>query len=362
MDGRQAAELLREQLPHLKGRSPLYGQLVAGLAGATERGFDGGVVPRLLTVEGPSGVAETRVLLLAALHHAALVDPTLPHAAWFQTADPDRPARGADEGAPAALALAYLVEHEDEVSSFLGTHRLQTNEVGRIAALLPGVLRAAGHGLPLRLLELGTSAGLNLRLDRYRVRYANGPSWGPTGGPVLDSRAEGRAPRTLGPPTFAVAERRGVDLNPLDPTDPDDVRLLHAFVWADERERHDRLHAAIDVARSVPAAVDRGDLVAWAGEHGRPQDGTTTVLFHSQVRHLLDRDATADLADTVETCLRAATRDAPFVYLGFERPRGVPDDGTSWPELTLAASDGSGPPAWSTVLAADWHGRWVRWF
>lgn len=362
MDGPAAAELLRGQLPHLRGRSALYERLVAGLAGAAERGFDGGVLPRLLTLPGPSGPDEAALLVLAALHHAALLDRSLPHAAWYPTADPDRPARRAEDGAPAALALAHLVEHEDDVRAFVSGRRLQTNEVGRIAALLPGVLVAAGSGMPVRLLELGTSAGLNLRLDRYRVRYANGPSWGPTGGPVLDSRAEGRVPRTLTPPTFEVAERRGVDLAPLDPEDPADVRLLHAFLWADERDRHDRLHAAIDVARTVPATVDRGDLVTWAAEHGRPREGTVTVLFHSQVRHLLDRDDTATLADEVETSLRSATADAPFVYLGFERPRGVPGDAPAWPELTVATGDGSGPPRWSTLVSADWHGRWVRWF
>lgn len=362
MDGPAAAEALRAQLPHLKGRSPLYERLVAGLAGAAERGFDGGVVGRLLDLPGPVTVAEARLLLLAALHHAALTDPSLPHAAWFPTAVPDDEARPPDSGAPAALALAYLVEHEAEVAGFLTRRRLQTNEIGRVAALLPGVLRAAGWGLPLRLLELGTSAGLNLRLERYRVRYANGPGWGPTGGPVLDSRAEGRVPRTLAPPTVTVAERRGVDLAPLDPGDPGDVRLLHAFVWADERDRHERLHAALDVARTVPAEVDRGDLVAWADRHAGPREGTVTVLFHSQVRHLLSREATAALADVTESALRAATPGAPFVTLSFERPRGMPDDGPAWPELVVGRADGTGPPAWSTVLTADWHGRWVRWF
>lgn len=361
MDGAAAAEVLREQIRHVRGRSPLYERLLAGLAGAAERGFDGGVVARLLTASPSTGLAEARQLLLAALHDAALRDPTLPHAAWFPTSARERH-RAVEEGAPGALALAYLVEHEDEVAEFLRTTRLQTNEVGRFAALLPGFLVAGGFGLPLRLLELGTSAGLHLRFDRYHVRYLGGPSWGPVGGPEVESRAEGVIPRTLTPPTVDIAERRGVDLNPLDPSDPDDSRLLRSFVWADELDRHDRLDRALAVARSTPAQLDRDDLVAWADRHAHAVEGTTTVLFHSQVRHLLDPASVSRLGDVTERALRSATPDAPFVSFGFEAPRGVPDDGSNWPELVVGVGDGSGPPIWHTLLSADWHGRWVRWF
>ncbi len=362
MDGAVVASTLRAQIPHVKGRSLLYERLLAGLAGAAERGFDGGVIGRLLVTAGPADRREARLLLLAALHHAALADPSLPHAAWYPTARPDDTTRLPSDGAPGALALAYLVEHEDRVAEFMANQRLQTNEIGRCAALLPAFLRAGSFGLPLRMLELGTSAGLNLRFDRYRYRYSGGPDWGPTGGPTLPSRAEGRIPRSLTPPTLQVADRRGVDLHPLDIHDDEDVRLLHAFVWADEHDRHAYLHEAVEVARSTPATLDRGDLVTWAAEHGAPVPGRATVLFHSQVRHLLDDTAVVHLEDTVDGLLRRASPDAPIVYAAFEAPRGVPDDGSNWPELTVAVADGNGPPSWSTVLSADWHGRWVRWF
>lgn len=358
--GAPVAEMLRGLLPQVRGRSPLYERLLAGFAGAAERGFDGGALGRLLDTGLPDRQAEARLLVLAALHHAALEDPALAHAAWFPTAVGDR-ARPADDGAPAALSLAWIVEHEAEVATFLAGRHVQTNEIGRCAALLPGMLRAGGFGLPLRLLELGTSAGLHLRLDRYQVRFAGGPRWGPTGGPQLDSRAEGVVPTSLAPPSLEVTERRGVDLAPLDVTDPDDLRLLSSFVWPDERDSHARLAEAVEVARATPARIDRGDLVTWARTMAAPQPATTTVLFHSQVRHLLDATAVAELGDVVERALRSAGPDSPFVYVSFEPPRGVPDDGSNWPELTVAVADGSGPPHWATVLSADWHGRWVRW-
>lgn len=355
MDGARAAEILRQQADHVRGRSPLYERLLAGLAGATERGFDGGVIPRLLE-RSDRTLQESRLLILAALHHAALRDPSLPHAAWFPTAVED--ARPPDEGAPGALALAYLVEHETTVTDFLHRNRLQTNEIGRCVGLLPGVLEAAAFGQPLRLLEVGASAGLNLRLDRYRYHYRGGPTWGPVGGPELETAAEGAVPTTLVPPSIEIAQRRGVDLHPIDPTSEEGARLLTSFVWPDEHDRHQRLGEAIDVARATPAELDAGDLADWTERHARPEDGVTTVLFHSIVAYMLD-DATADrFGEAVERALREATGDAPFAYLKLEEPQGV----ASPPELTLATGDGTGPPQRRTVLTCDWHGRWVDWW
>lgn len=355
MDAARAAEVLREQAEHVRGRSALYERLLAGLAGAAERRFDGGVIPRLLDVPGRT-VQESRLLLVAALHHAALEDPSLPHAAWFPTAVDDP--RPADEGAPGALALAYLVEHEERVTAFVEANRLQTNEVGRCVGLLPGMVAAASFGMPLRLLEVGASAGLNLRFDRYRYRYLGGPTWGPAGGPVLETAAEGSVPTTLVPPTVEVSERRGVDLHPIDPTTIEGARLLTSFVWPDEHDRHRRLREALEVARATPARLDGGDLVDWTAEHAHPVEGATTVLFHSLVAYMLDVETENRFEDTVERSLREATAQAPFAYLRLEEPRGV----TSAPELTLSIGDGSGPPQRRTILTCDWHGRWVRWW
>jgi hypothetical protein len=356
LDAAAAADLLRAHIPLVRGRSALSERLLAGLAGATERGFDGGVLPRLLGAAPGRDAGEVLLLVLAALHHSALVDPELPHAAWYPTAvDEPRPP---DEGAPAALALAFLVEREAEVGAFVAEHRLQTNEVGRCAALLPGLLTVAERGLPLRVLEVGTAAGLNLRFDRYRYRYVGGPTWGHRGGPELESTARGAVPDALVPPSVDVIDRRGVDLQPIDPTDPDGARLLRSFVWADDHERHARLERAITIAGASPASLDRGDLVAWMEEHLVPTEGCATVLIQSLVAHQLDADTAWGAERTAERALRAATADAPVATVRLEPPPGISAD----PELAVTICDGSGPPRRTTVLTADEHGKWVRWW
>src|SRR5262249_46295389 len=141
---------------------------------------------------------------------------------------------------------------------------VQTNEVGRSAALLGGFLAVARETRrPLALLELGASGGLNLRWDRFRYD-ADGTCWGDPKSPVrIACTFRGRLP----PRDVAarVVTRRGCDAAPLDPTTDDGARTLDSYVWADQTERHALLRAAIDLARRVPAPVDAADAAAWIG-------------------------------------------------------------------------------------------------
>ena len=83
--------------------------------------------------------------------------------------------------APSALSgewddfAAALAAHEASLARFVREQGVQTNETQRCVALVPAFLTvAAASGLPLDLIELGPSAGLNLVFDRYGYRYAEG--------------------------------------------------------------------------------------------------------------------------------------------------------------------------------------------
>ena len=130
-----------------------------------------------------------------------------------------------------------LVEDADAIRALLD-RPVQTNEVGRCAALLPGFFAIAQvTGLPLRLLEVGASGGLNLRWDRYRYE-ADEFAWGEPGSPVrIAFRLEGEVPPA---PAVEIAERRGCDPRPVDPSTEEGRLTLLSFVWADQDKRLDR--------------------------------------------------------------------------------------------------------------------------
>jgi hypothetical protein len=229
---------------------------------------------------------------------------------------------------------------------------VQTNEVGRSAALLGAFLwEARETGLPLRLLEIGASAGLNLRWDCYRYE-GEGWSWGDPGSPVVlrDRFADGRPPVEVRP---GVVLRRGCDPAPLDPTTDEGRLALTSYVWSDQRDRLELLRRAIEVARRVPAVVERASARAWLErELAEPEPGTATVVFHSVVMQYLDPDDREAVRDVVTAAGARATADAPIARVSMEH-------GGEEAEIRLRRWPG---PDGSVVLATTgFHGRGIRW-
>src|SRR5262249_38169107 len=155
------------------------------------------------------------------------------------------------------------------------------NEVGRSAALVPGFLTvAAATGLPLRLLEVGSSAGLNLRVDGYWYEQ-RGASWGDpdSGVRFVDLWPDASPPLSV---AGTIADRRGCDRDPIDATDPESTARLLSYVWPDQTDRFAMLRAALDVARRTPVTIDQVSVDDWLpAQLAEPVPGVATVVFHS---------------------------------------------------------------------------------
>jgi hypothetical protein len=245
---------------------------------------------------------------------------------------------------------AFVIAHRNELRELMSTRSTQTNEPGRCAALVP-LLAALPQ--PLALLELGAAAGLCLLPDRFGYDYG-GRRVGPADPPVVfpcDLRGPVPVPEAL--PT--VAWRHGIDLNPLDPTDPDTVAWLTALVWAGHDDREERLRQALRVASVDPPPVAAGDLLEEsAGLMELAPEGTTLVVFHSAVMPYLAPEDRSRLVELVS--------GIPGVWISFEG-RGV------LPEVDARLPGGSGPEGGVFVLARDGepvalanpHGRWLQW-
>jgi hypothetical protein len=223
-----------------------------------------------------------------------------------------------------------LRRNATELRELLGLP-VQTNEVGRCAALIFGFgTVAAQTELPLRLLEPGASAGLNLRWDRFRYE-ASGFSWGPEGSPVaLQLQLEGKPPPSL-PAQIEVVERRGCDASPLDPTTPEGRLTLLTYIWPDQLERIARMRGALEVAAAEPVELDNEPAAAWAKRMlAEPAPGRATVLYHSIVSQYLSDEERADLFETIRAAGEHATAEAPLAWLRME-----PADDRANLDLTL---------------------------
>ncbi|WP_153452418.1 DUF2332 domain-containing protein, partial [Streptomyces smaragdinus] len=203
----------------------------------------------------------------------------------------------------------------------------QTNEVGRSNALLAGLLDAvAHHPLPVRLLELGASAGLNLRAEAFRYE-SDGFAWGPPDSPVrLTDAWRGTPPAWLtqaaaAHPSLRVTERRGCDLTPIDPLTEAGALALRSYVWPDQSARHARLSGALTLAGTLPARVERtGAADFLAGVAVEP--GVLTVVWHSVMRQYVPRGEWEAVSGELERLAAASSATAPFAYVSLE-PRRV---------------------------------------
>lgn len=237
-----------------------------------------------------------------------------------------------------------------EVREVMLARSTQTNEPGRCAVLLP-LLAALPQ--PLALLEVGTSAGLCLYPDKYSYRYGDHPRLDPRDGPspaVLDCATTGPVPIPAELPH--VVWRAGIDLNPLDVTDPDDVRWLNALIWPEHDHRRARLSAAVEIARAEPPHLVTGDLTEKLTELAAtaPKD-TTLVIFHSSVLWYLDAASRAAFFATVRGLdARWIANESPDVLAVTAPPS--PEPGRA---LSLVTLD-SEPVAYAAA-----HGQSVHW-
>ena len=252
--------------------SPLYGSLLD--AAADDLVKEGPVWELLRGFESEAESTAIALRMMGAVHRLVL-DDTLPELA------PHYPSTGGDGDPKAAWPLfrLALLEHRDAMRAMV-QQGCQTNEVGRSAALVGGFLEVSHRaGLPLRILEIGASAGLNLAWDRYRYESADG-AWGDRASPVVFAHSF-EVPPPLNR-SAEVVERKGCDLNPIDPTSEDGALTLRSFVWADQLSRLALLDGAIEVARQVPVEVERANAADFLErELAQPRPDIATVVFHS---------------------------------------------------------------------------------
>jgi hypothetical protein len=199
-------------------------------------------------------------LLYAALHDLVLSHPEEALGRWYPTVT----GSPVPDGDPAADLRAFCAQHESNLRRIVATRSTQTNEVNRCAALVPafGLIQREVQR-PLGIMELGASAGLNLLFDSFHYDYGAAGTLGDAASPVrLSTKCEGPN-RPPVPASLPVAGRRiGIDLEPIDVLDAAATRWLQACLFADQLDRLGRLRAALDVARTDPPELRRGDFVA----------------------------------------------------------------------------------------------------
>ncbi|MEP4198408.1 MAG: DUF2332 family protein [Aliishimia sp.] len=247
--------------------------------------------------------------------------------------------------------LDALIAHDIFLTEWIDSAP-QTNELRRSAALIPAAMIVAQRfELPFWVSELGASGGLNLMWDQFALEAED---WrvGNTD-PAVTLRPEWTGPAPIGGRPV-VSGRRGVDLNPLDPTHPDDLLRLTAYLWADQPYRLDMTRAA---AGAVAAPVDKADAVDWLESRlAAAPKGHAHLIQNTVAWQYFPPQQQARGRKMIEDVGAKASTDAPLAWLQLENDGDR--DGLGGGAITLQMWPGG------DILhlgRADFHGRWVKW-
>jgi hypothetical protein len=257
------------------------------------------------------------------------------------------PPHQADDASLWNAVSATLVSDADHVHAWLDSAP-QTNEVRRSSVLIAvGRLLAERFNLPIRTSELGASGGLNLHWDSYAMT-AGGQTFGHhTPALTLTTEWSGSLPSTTQP---KIVARAGVDLNPLDPRDPDHALRLQAYLWPDQPERLSLTRAAIKAAKTP---VTQGDAIDWLAQQLSHEPGTLHLIYSTVAWQYFPANKQAEGADIIEVAGAMALDDTPLAWFGMEN-----DGNGNGAALTLRLWPGD---LRFDLGRADFHGRWVAW-
>lgn len=231
----------------------------------------------------------------------------------------------------------------------------QTNEAGRSAGLMTGILHLARRfGPAVEVLEIGSSAGMNLLIDRFRFDLG-GVAVGPADSPVL-IKPEWRGPPPPDAP-LAIRSVRGVDIQPLDATDPAQADRLMSYIWVENDARQARMAACIAMIREQPVALSGGDAADWVEAQllTGQAPGTTRVLMHSVVWQYLPQSGRDRIAAAMAAAGAKATAERRLGWVMMEPNRDLHRH-----EVRVQGWDGQGEAPMELVALAHAHGTWIQ--
>ncbi|WP_329256372.1 DUF2332 domain-containing protein [Actinoallomurus sp. NBC_01490] len=258
-------------------------------------------------------------LLFASVHYLLLRDPAQELAAWYPSTG-----RGPAAGDPGPAFTAFCLSRREEIIELMRRRLVQTNVVKRSVLLRLGMTVVASMtDEPVTLIEVGSSAGVHLRFDDYRYEIG-GRTWGRASSPVVvaaEWRGDG-APPDLGP-LPAIADRVGIDLNPIDAGDPDERLWLRALIWPENLAQATLQDEALRAVAANPPRTYAGDAVDLLPEvAAEVPRGAPIVIFHSATR----LHVAAERREAFDAAIAGAGREHDLFHLSFEGARDLGTD------------------------------------
>ncbi|MFE2943342.1 DUF2332 domain-containing protein [Streptomyces sp. NPDC059255] len=289
-------------------------------------------------------------LLLGAIHH--LVRRSVPHPlSTYFTGHETLTAARAD-----ILLTDFCRRHAGQITRIISTRSVQTNEVNRCAVLLPAfaTLQRQLDERPVRIVDVGASAGLNLLWDRYTYDYAGHRITLPASDPdtVLSCEIKGGTP-PLSLDTTRFARPVGIEPSPVDVTDPAATQWLLSLTWPEQPTRKNTLNRALALAARTPPTI----LAGRAQDHladvvtQTPPGQHLCLVFSWSIYQIFGSPGGRD---RLTATLSELSRHRPIHEIS------IGHFGHDTPRMIMATHDG-GVSRCDVVAHCDVYGTWLHW-
>ncbi|HEV2563317.1 MAG TPA: DUF2332 domain-containing protein [Rhizomicrobium sp.] len=326
----------------LRTGSKLYSRFAEGVRGDEEL--------KAMAARAKPGQPHANVLF-AAVHFLLLRGAVHPLREFYPYLNAGR----AKEGDPFVPFRDFCLSHRAELEPLIATRVTNTNEVGRSAVLHPGFRVLADEArMPLYLIEIGPSAGLNLIWDKYGVRYSKDgavlASIAPGAALVIECELRGENIPPTGP-LPQIAGRVGLELNPVDLTNADDRDWLRALMWPDQMERAARMEKAIALFEAAPPEIRSGDALALLPEAMAAAPAESAIcVYHTVAVYQFS----TKMKQTLEDILTVAGLRRPVWRLSFEMENASQ-------QLLRLIHYHNGTRSDRLLADGHPHGAWLEW-
>lgn len=256
----------------------------------------------------------------------------------------------------AAAAFPYFrdfcLNYRHEIIPILKNKLVQTNEVRRCSYLYPAfcyIYKKTKR--PLALIEIGTSAGLQLLWDQYGYSYNSDKEvYGEALSElIITTEMQGANPPILLKQSPPVTTRIGIDLHINDINNADDYLWLKSLIWAEHTERVANFEKASQCLKKHPIKLIEGDGVKLLTEIASkiPHDSVVCV-FHTHVANQIPKEAKYELVENIKNL--GEDRDVFHLY------NNMWDSGQIHLDYYLDGREYN-----ETLAETDGHGRWFKW-
>lgn len=289
-------------------------------------------------------------LFFAAVHYLLICNPSQELAKYYPSLKSDYL-----KNLPFQLFIEFCLKHKEAIIEIEQTKIVQTNALNRTAYLMPILSNLFGNK-EISIVDIGSSAGLTLNMDKYEYHYNNKYSFGKSSVIIQSEIRKGTLPKFNNP--VILKNKIGIDQNPLNLTIIENEKWLKALVWADLNERFNKLSNAINIAKNNPITLLKGsDTNFFKNVIQSQHKELPLVVYHTHTLYQFSQKKREEFWDMIDTV--GKKRD--LTYIAVEGSKVFHINYKSNGVLVELTEYKNGNKTNKILAETNGHANWIKW-